>query len=390
MKSAQTLSRIRLVDDVDVDRLHDASVLVAGIGNVGSQATSHLALAGVGSLTVVDKDTVGPENLASPVFGTGDVGKRKVDAMADWVTEHAPWTRLDAVHADLRVDLPESIFAVHDVVIAATDNWSSRGHISRWAHRLPGRVRAVINGGLVDGLSWDVMTSVPGGETGCIQCLHGEEMLTADEEGGCGLQAPAGERRPNPSTGFSGGAVAALIAAEAVSTLAGSGPRFPGKMLSFNHRTASVGVFGIVADGNCSGHRRLVDGEDAVFLPMADHTLKEIAAQVAERCGGSPSEVTLASERELVCATICEACGLQTELWRPLLIVRERGLGCPRCGDLSVVLRTDTVLPSDDRRLPDIGFPIGKALLAYVGGRRVEVVQLQKEELSGRDQDSDG
>jgi len=380
MKPADALSRIRVVDDIDADSLQDKSVIILGDGNVGGQLATHLPLAGLGYLTIVDKDTVGPENLASPAFGPGDIGKRKVDATANWVAEHAPWTRVDPVHADLRVDLPESIFALHDAVIAVTDSWSSRGHINRWAHRLPGRVRAVINGGLVDGLSWDVTTSEPGSGTGCIQCLHGEEMLNADEEGGCGLLAPVGERRPNPSTGFSGAAVAAIMAAEAVSALAGSGPRFAGKMLSFDHRTASVGVFRIVPDDGCSGHRPLVDGVDAVFLPMSDYTLEEIVASVAERRGVRESDVTLSSERELVLGMTCGACGHDADVWRPLLTIREQGgVNCTRCGSPAAELQTDTALPRDGRRLPDIGFPVGKALLAYVRGCKFEVVQLEEE-----------
>src|SRR5690349_17750754 len=61
-------------------KLKAASVLVIGAGGLGAPLLLYLAAAGVGRLGVIDDDTVSLSNLQRQViFGTDDVGSRKVD-----------------------------------------------------------------------------------------------------------------------------------------------------------------------------------------------------------------------------------------------------------------------------------------------------------------------
>lgn len=107
MKKSDALSRVLLLIEFDVRKLANLTVLILGLGNVGSQCAALLALAGVGRLVLVDHDVVGPENLCSPVFAPKDLGKRKVDAVRAWIRVHAPWVEVVIIHADLIVGVPE-------------------------------------------------------------------------------------------------------------------------------------------------------------------------------------------------------------------------------------------------------------------------------------------
>jgi molybdopterin/thiamine biosynthesis adenylyltransferase len=80
-------SRHVVLPDVGVDgqrRIKAARVLLVGAGGLGSPALLYLAAAGVGTLGIVDDDTVSLSNLQRQVIhGTPDVGHPKVESAAN-------------------------------------------------------------------------------------------------------------------------------------------------------------------------------------------------------------------------------------------------------------------------------------------------------------------
>ena len=85
-------------------KLKAARVLVVGAGGLGAPVLLYLAAAGVGTLGVIDDDAVSLSNLQRQViFGTDDIGKRKVDGAEAVIARLNPhvavethMTRLDA------------------------------------------------------------------------------------------------------------------------------------------------------------------------------------------------------------------------------------------------------------------------------------------------------
>src|SRR5882757_7563159 len=74
-------------------RLADAYVVVIGAGGLGSAVIPALAAAGVGTIAIVDDDTVEASNLArQTIHGVADVGRPKVDSAADAVARLSPDT----------------------------------------------------------------------------------------------------------------------------------------------------------------------------------------------------------------------------------------------------------------------------------------------------------
>lgn len=112
-------------------KLKAARVLVIGAGGLGAPLLLYLAAAGVGTLGIVDDDTVSLSNLQRQViFGTDDVGSRKVDGAEAVIARLNPhvavethMTRLDAGNA---LDL----MAGYDLVADGSDNFATRYLVS--------------------------------------------------------------------------------------------------------------------------------------------------------------------------------------------------------------------------------------------------------------------
>lgn len=81
-----------------LERLKDAHVAVFGIGGVGSYTAEALARAGVGSLTLVDNDTVGLSNINRQLCALhSTLGKYKAQVMADRVRDINPGCNVRAI-----------------------------------------------------------------------------------------------------------------------------------------------------------------------------------------------------------------------------------------------------------------------------------------------------
>lgn len=81
------VSYSRQTEYVDPDQARATHVSVLGLGTVGSHAAVELARLGIGSLYLVDGDSVEPENLPSQAYTLSDVGRAKAEACADRVRE---------------------------------------------------------------------------------------------------------------------------------------------------------------------------------------------------------------------------------------------------------------------------------------------------------------
>src|SRR5687767_13993041 len=91
-------SRHLIIPDVGMDgqkRLKNARVLVIGAGGLGSPALLYLAAAGVGTLGIVDFDTVDESNLQRQIIhGQSDIGRPKAESARDAVHEVNPYVEV--------------------------------------------------------------------------------------------------------------------------------------------------------------------------------------------------------------------------------------------------------------------------------------------------------
>lgn len=111
--------------------LKRARVLVLGAGGLGAPVLLYLAAAGVGTLGVVDDDTVSLSNLQRQVIhGTPDMGRPKVESAADVIHRLNPHARVDAHATRLVAGNALDIIRGYDIVADGSDNFATRYLVS--------------------------------------------------------------------------------------------------------------------------------------------------------------------------------------------------------------------------------------------------------------------
>ena len=109
------------------ERIRNAKVLCIGAGGLGSPALMYLAAAGVGTIGIVDFDTVDETNLHRQVlYGQSDIGKKKVDVAKSKIEESNPLVSVTTYPVRINPSNVLEIMAGYDIVIDATDNFATR------------------------------------------------------------------------------------------------------------------------------------------------------------------------------------------------------------------------------------------------------------------------
>lgn len=109
------------------ERLKAARVLVVGTGGLGSPVALYLAAAGVGTIGLVDYDTVDASNLHRQIIhGESDIGRRKVDSAREAIAEVNPHVAVQLHDTALTSDNALEIISDYDLVVDGTDNFPTR------------------------------------------------------------------------------------------------------------------------------------------------------------------------------------------------------------------------------------------------------------------------
>ena len=108
-------------------KLKAARVLIVGAGGLGSPVALYLAAAGVGTLGIIDNDTVSLDNLQRQVLhGTPDVGRPKVESARDAIGRINPHVAVEAYSERLTAANAMEIIAGYDLVADGSDNFPTR------------------------------------------------------------------------------------------------------------------------------------------------------------------------------------------------------------------------------------------------------------------------
>ncbi|NND45700.1 MAG: molybdopterin-synthase adenylyltransferase MoeB [Xanthomonadales bacterium] len=219
-------SRQILLNDFDVagqERLLAARVLVVGLGGLGCPAALYLAAAGVGELLLADDDVVEVSNLQRQIaHGDADIGSTKASSAAAAIAALNAATKVEVIERRLaEEDLPPLLARV-DLVVDATDNYSSRFALNRAciAAGLPLVSAAAVRGEA----QLAVFDPVRGGP--CYRCLYtpgGDDTALNCAESG--VLAPLV------------GVVGSMQALEALKLIAGFGEPLTGALLVMDFAT---------------------------------------------------------------------------------------------------------------------------------------------------------
>ena len=179
MTSDRTFERIEAL--FDIRQFARMKVLVAGCGSGGGSVALQLVMSGVRNFALLDNDIMGPENVIRHVCGRRFVGRRKVDALAEVLSDRNPDAHIERIEADI-LAFPEieKLVAGADVVVLATDNEPSRYRINELCVR--NEVPFVVGRVFTRGIGGEVFSYRP--QTGgCLACLESILERTQFREG---------------------------------------------------------------------------------------------------------------------------------------------------------------------------------------------------------------
>jgi len=109
------------------EKINASKVLVIGAGGLGCPILQYLAAAGVGSIGIVDFDSVDESNLQRQIlFGTSSIGRNKAQVAKEVLLHLNPTISIEAYCKKLNPENIVDILKPYDIVVDATDNFTSR------------------------------------------------------------------------------------------------------------------------------------------------------------------------------------------------------------------------------------------------------------------------
>lgn len=218
--------------------LRNARVLVIGAGGLGSPALQYLAAAGVGTIGVIDDDTVENANLQRQVIHLDrNIGMPKVHSAAEMMTAQNPFVSVRPYHRKLDNEIAESLFADYDLVLDGTDNFATRYLVNETAVATK---TPLIAAALTQ---WEGQISLydPQHGTPCYACVFPQ----APDPSLVPSCAEAGVIGPLP------GVVGAMMAVEAVKAITGAGEGLAGRLLIYDALYAQTRVISVKPNSDC-------------------------------------------------------------------------------------------------------------------------------------------
>jgi adenylyltransferase/sulfurtransferase len=155
------------VGPVGQRKLRNAKVLIIGAGGLGSPVAIYLALAGVGTIGLVDFDIVDLSNLQRQLLHqTADVGRTKLESGKETLQAYNPHVEVRTHGSPLTSDNAFEVIEDYDLVVNGADNFATR-YLVNDACYLLGKT-------LVDGsiLLFDGQATVYSPGQGCYRCLY--------------------------------------------------------------------------------------------------------------------------------------------------------------------------------------------------------------------------
>ncbi|MFM8156236.1 MAG: adenylyltransferase/sulfurtransferase MoeZ [Actinomycetes bacterium] len=234
-------SRHLIIPDVGMagqKRLKNAKVLCVGAGGLGSPALMYLAAAGVGTLGIVEFDTVDESNLQRQIIhGQSDVGRSKAESARDSVREINPLITVNIHETRLDSTNVMDLFSRYDLIVDGTDNFATRYLVNDACVLLE---KPYVWGSIY---RFDGQASVFWAEYGpCYRCLYPEPpppgMVPSCAEGGV--------------LGVLCASIGSIQVTEAIKLLAGIGEPLVGKLMIYDALEMTYRKVNIRKDPHCA------------------------------------------------------------------------------------------------------------------------------------------
>jgi len=214
-------------------RLRAARVGVVGLGGVGAPAALYLTAAGIGTLRLIDDDTVGLSNLQRQIaFSTPDIGRPKVEAGAETLSGLNPHVRIETRAERLTGANAGDLLGDCDVVLDGTDDFDTRFAINA----------ACLSLGI------PLVSGALGRWSGQVVVFHGKPCYR------CLVPAAPPDAETCARVGVVGalaGVVGSMAALETIKLVAGAGEPLSGRLLLYDGLAGTARTVRVPPDPAC-------------------------------------------------------------------------------------------------------------------------------------------
>lgn len=237
-------SRHILLDQLEYagqQKLLNARILILGAGGLGSPAAMYLASSGIGHIVICDFDLVDISNLQRQIlYSESDLGKNKADSAKQTLAKLNSQIKITSINKKLGVIALREEISKADVVLDATDNFTSRFSINQACilARKP-----LISGSAIRMEGQVSVFRLDQAGSPCYQCLYGNEE-SEPEEDACsqnGVLAPMV------------GIIGSILATEAIKVITTIGKDLKGRLLLLNALTMEWRTVKLNKDTQCPG-----------------------------------------------------------------------------------------------------------------------------------------
>jgi molybdopterin-synthase adenylyltransferase len=221
-------------------RLKQARVLVIGAGGLGSPLLLYLAAAGIGTIGIVDDDTVSLSNLQRQVLhSTEGLGRRKTESAAVAIAGLNPHVRVIEHTARLTPENADQLIGSYDVVADGSDNFDTRFLVNDTCYRLK---KTLVTAAMLrfDG-QLSTFKAHQGAPHPCYRCVFPE----APPPGSVPACSEAGV------LGALGGVMGSLQALEVVKEILDLGDSLSGRLLLYDALRGDVRTVRLRRDPAC-------------------------------------------------------------------------------------------------------------------------------------------
>jgi molybdopterin/thiamine biosynthesis adenylyltransferase len=226
------------VGEIGQAKLLASKVLLLGAGGLGSPAALYLAAAGVGTLGLVDADTVDASNLQRQIIhATSRLGTYKVDSAEKAINDLNPDVKVIKFQERVDSSNVDRIFEGFDVIVDGCDNFPTRYLVNDASVFLK---KPVVHGSIFrfDG---QVTTFSPHTGGPCYRCLYPEppppHLAPSCQEAGV--------------LGILPGVVGVIQATEAIKLILGKGNPLIGRLLTYDSLRMKFGELKLRRDKTC-------------------------------------------------------------------------------------------------------------------------------------------
>lgn len=211
--------RLSAIGEAGQQDLLDATVLIIGMGGLGSPAAMYLAAAGVGKLIISDFDQVEDSNLQRQIIHrTQDIGELKALSAKRTLAEINPDCEVEAIDWELDDEELESYMTQADLVLDCSDNFPTRFAVNRASVK----TQTPLVSGAAIRTEGQVTSYIPDSEGPCYQCLYQPNFENTETCAMEGVLSPVV------------GVIGTMQALQAVLILTGHAEQVNGKLLLFD------------------------------------------------------------------------------------------------------------------------------------------------------------